>query len=272
MTGRACEWCGRAPTTREHLIPQWLRDQISLRWVDDDGLDISVERANEQGPRDGRSHTARAAEVVVSKVCGTCNSGWMADLEALIQPILGPLVAGEARRVDEQDQALLAFWAAKTAVLAGALIPGTVVIDGDDRDQIAVLNQAPLGFHIRLAYRPNIAESPVLLYASSHVASLPGEDPVGDEPNSFSVTWALGHLVVAVVGGPGMRNLDRWMTGSHLPLTIWPPTPGGLLWPPVEPRVGSQDELRDFHEGFWVRITNPEFPRPDARRHIPPPE
>lgn len=265
-----CEWCGRRPLTREHLIPRWLRDLLHARWGDEFGLDISIEVSNEHGVTGGRSHAAPLPEMVVKAVCTNCNSGWMAELESAVRPVLSRMVTGESVHLDERAQADLARWAAKTAILVGHYLPGLTVLDGAERRDLASLGQAPLGFHIRLAHLDAIEGMPLNLLASNHVARRPGDPVSVDEPNSFSVTLAIGHLVVAVIGGPGMRNYERWAEGGALPLMIWPPTIGGISWPPTGSRLAGQDAVRGFHESFWVRITNPEFPRPDARRRIPP--
>lgn len=53
---------------------------------------------------------------------------------------------------------------------------------------------------------------------------------------------------------------------------IWPPTVGGIAWPPKNPILRDRVEFREFHEAFWAVIRNPEFPRPDALKHVPRPE
>jgi hypothetical protein len=97
----------------------------------------------------------------------------------------------------------------------------------------------------------------------NHLANRVGEPPAeGPGPNTFTATLAIGQFVVAVVGGPGLVNPERWVDGGQQPMMIWPPTLGGLVWPPVHPIVRGPDEIREFHEGFWQQINNPEFPRP----------
>ena len=41
-----------------------------------------------------------------------------------------------------------------------------------------------------------------------------------------------------------------------------------LEWPPMNPVLRSHDDLMRFHESFWARIRNPEFPRPNALGHL----
>jgi hypothetical protein len=272
-TTATCQWCGARPVNREHLIPRWLRDLLDAEFGDEDGdgIDISAEMADQGGIRSGRTHSAPDAELVVKAVCQRCNSGWMADLEGQVGPMLGALVRGDEVALDEVQQADIAWWAAKTAVMVGHYMPGSVILGPTDSEEIYKLRQAPLGFHIRLAFRPDVAGSPVLTDASAQYATYPGTThDVAVEANCFSVTMAIGHFVSAVIGGPGIANLDRWKTGGHLPLMVWPPTSGGLSWPPAAPLVDGLAGLRAFHEAFWMNITNDQtFARPDARRRIP---
>jgi hypothetical protein len=112
--------------------------------------------------------------------------------------------------------------------------------------------------------------SPFRFYLTSHFAAPVGTTMKGAdiprEANSFSVTLALGRAAVAVIGGPGVGNPDRWRSGGNFQLMIWPPTPGHIIWPPQSPLLATDEALRLFHEGFWKRIVNDDFPRPEAPR------
>jgi hypothetical protein len=54
---------------------------------------------------------------------GGCNDGWMAQLEARLQPILAPLIAGENAELAMADQFAIARWALKTALIFDLFIP-----------------------------------------------------------------------------------------------------------------------------------------------------
>jgi hypothetical protein len=49
-------------------------------------------------------------------VCARCNNGWMSRLEQRAQPIVAPLIRGEASTLDAAAQALTALWVVKTAM------------------------------------------------------------------------------------------------------------------------------------------------------------
>lgn len=270
MASAACAWCGTTPLTREHLIPQWLGDVLADAFGSEEGYDFGFEFISADGSRTTRSHPQRRAEVVVKAVCEDCNNGWMSALEVEVRPLLEPMVRGEAVRLSVGDQMILARWAAKVAVLLDHYEDGAVVLGADDLREIYAEGSAPTSFHIRLALRPDPGAQPFDFYVSGHHAAPTGDiDAANVLPNSFSVTLALGRVVIAVVGGPGMDRPDRWSNGSDFPMMIWPPTTDGITWPPLFPVVRNRIELREFHESFWTAILNPGFPRPDALAQLP---
>jgi len=237
----------------------------------DDGFDFGFEFIYADGSRSTRSHGQRRPEIVVKAVCERCNNGWMSELEVQVRPILEPMVRGQPVRLSVEDQVVLARWAAKVAVLLDHYEDGVVVLGDHDLAHIHLEGSAPPSFHIRIAFRPEPGSQPFDFYVSGHHAAPSGTiDPeAAATPNSFSVTLALGCVVIAVVGGPGMENPGRWVQGSDFPLMVWPPTSDGITWPPRVPVVLDHHGLREFHEAFWIAILNPDFPRPDALGQIP---
>lgn len=270
VAGTSCAWCGSTPLTREHLVPFWLGEVLADAFGDNEGYDFGFEFIDSDGSRTTRSHPQRRPEVVVKAVCEECNNGWMSSLEGQVRPFLEPMVRGGDARLAVADQVALARWAAKVAVLLDHYEDGAIVLGHDDLRQIYRDGIAPPSYHMRLAFRPEPGSQPFDFYVSGHHAAPTGttdlEAPTA--PNSFSVTLALGHVVIAIVGGPGMENHERWARGSDFPLMIWPPTPDGISWPPHAPVVRDRDGLRQFHESFWTGILNPEFPRPDALAQV----
>lgn len=60
------------------------------------------------------------------KVCGVCNNGWMSQLEERARPVLLRLVVSDANAVTVEEQATLARWLFKSAVLHELLMPDPV--------------------------------------------------------------------------------------------------------------------------------------------------
>jgi hypothetical protein len=60
------------------------------------------------------SHTIR-------RVCGPCNNGWMADLEAATEPLVTGMLAGERPVLGAAEQDTLSRWMYKTALVVALL-------------------------------------------------------------------------------------------------------------------------------------------------------
>ncbi|TFB83601.1 hypothetical protein E3O44_17145 [Cryobacterium algoricola] len=110
--GRACVFCGSTGTlTREHVFGDWL-SKIGLEDVPVQSVAGSL---NQIGKRMGES---RPFQTKVKNVCGTCNNGWMSRLETVAQRVLTPLALGQPGLIEVADQAPLAMWIHKTALMA----------------------------------------------------------------------------------------------------------------------------------------------------------
>jgi len=103
-------FCGATGSlSTEHVIPKWLRKELGI-----------AEPVREFS---GTTYigAAQTLAVVFHEVCVSCNSGWMETLEAATRPVLGPLLLGAApgttHVLDPGEQAILATWAVKTALL-----------------------------------------------------------------------------------------------------------------------------------------------------------
>lgn len=122
---RRCVFCGSTgKLTNEHAWPAWLTRELltpgriaSRRWG----------KAGAFVGFDSPNH-----DVTVKRVCETCNTGWMADLEG-VKPILLPWIRGRPARLTFEQQELIAAWAVKTAMMlqytpvhaGGIVIPAT---------------------------------------------------------------------------------------------------------------------------------------------------
>jgi hypothetical protein len=56
-------------------------------------------------------------------VCSQCNNGWMHDLEQRSIPVLGAMLHDIATPLDSEQQATLALWSLKTAIVVEAAKP-----------------------------------------------------------------------------------------------------------------------------------------------------
>lgn len=232
---RTCIFCGSdARLTREHLWPQWLsrhtgpEGDLASSWKN--GLSYGIQDVSgiKVMPFEIKNRPAPAADTVLKVVCNSCNSGWMAQLEARSQPVLVNQMADRHHRVSESERDTLVHWLMKT----------TAVFEFDDRKSVylsAVTNRSVAAFDtdrlgrwdVRAAWSSDdtfgIAHG--LLQTSS-----------GDGPIAMHQTIKCGHALYLV------RH-------SEIPQFNFPALPRGIrsvqLWPNLEdstrPHVGKRN-------------------------------
>ncbi len=117
---RRCIFCGGSPLTNEDVIPKWVSALVA-RPVAPGSRNYTVST----GPaREGRrSATAQQWQsdllgTKAKQVCGTCNNGWMSNLEVAAKPLLVPMLKGEKAELPPEGQLVVARWAFKTALMA----------------------------------------------------------------------------------------------------------------------------------------------------------
>lgn len=107
-----CAFCGSAgPLTREHLFGQW---------VSKIGLDLTPVQ-HHAGPLNGLLRNMGQQppyRQTVKEVCASCNNGWMSRLEGIAGRALTPLILGQPQIIAAEDQAAIAMWVQKTALIA----------------------------------------------------------------------------------------------------------------------------------------------------------
>lgn len=107
---RHCVFCrSTGKLTDEHAWPGWIARELLPAGR------VASRRWGKAGAFVGFDSTNH--DVTVKRVCETCNTGWMADLEAAVKPILLPWIRGRPARLAYEQQELIATWAVKTAMM-----------------------------------------------------------------------------------------------------------------------------------------------------------
>jgi hypothetical protein len=115
---KSCLFCeaplDNANRSREHIIPAWLAEHLSV-------TNESI-TPNHQSSETGKILSIRKQTVddlLEGRVCATCNNGWMSRLEGSIQPLLIQLMGTHqhVRDLDSEQRIRLARWVCKTAWL-----------------------------------------------------------------------------------------------------------------------------------------------------------
>src|SRR6266478_2811689 len=98
---RNCIFCDNPLTgvrSREHVIPRWLMEYLG---IGEEQLYLAVAQSADDAVVKSRKHAA--SNFVEGRVCGSCNNGWMNDLEREVMEIIKPLIAGTASLVCISD-------------------------------------------------------------------------------------------------------------------------------------------------------------------------
>lgn len=187
----------------------------------------------------------RSFDVVTKDVCRVCNSGWMSDLEAQAQPILTPMVLGEARVLNATDQHLLATWATKTALtMQGANIGGERMLSSEQYRWFGE-HRAPLpSSHVWLCHWRARPEQPLVIHQWGMTVQKLGEpEPKeGDALNGFGIVFTIGYVAFWLAGYelPGAPRTRASSDDTHL--LIWPALGPTVRWPPPQ-MLETEDQL-----------------------------
>lgn len=115
---RRCIFCSGSPLTKEHLWPRWGR-----RFATDPTFDrYAIRRDHSQRGTTTSTWGGPPFSKRAGVACAACNSGWMASLEAEVSEILDPERIA-TRPLTAGEQAALAVWATKTAIVFDAANP-----------------------------------------------------------------------------------------------------------------------------------------------------
>ena len=226
----ACAFCGRTPTTNEHIFPRWLerylpadrRQQREVARYGKGGFDIS--------------HPVIGLDFRVNRVCAPCNNGWLSALEEESIPVLHTLIKGlELRLLNPREQRQIALWAVKTAMLTD-LTQADPVLGFNLRSRLRTHRAVPAGTRVWLGACGKL--NPIVTSLTVRTELRPeggGEAIVG-----FYSPMKIGHLclyvyfpmvdVVVQVPNPYPGGLVRIWRRRHGDVP-WP----GFLIPPDGP-------------------------------------
>jgi hypothetical protein len=119
---KECAFCWRtgSKVTKEHVVPRW----VSKLLLTDPALEVEhTVGYGYQYPR-----RSKELDMQVRAVCGSCNHGWMGEMEAGVKAVLAdPIVGRLSEPIPAKKHKLLAMWAVKTWLLtmhADARPPG----------------------------------------------------------------------------------------------------------------------------------------------------
>ena len=233
--GRSCAFCGGGPVTKEDASPKWIQRHLGQRST------ISVVGSPGNPPE--RVFPSLSFTATVKKVCSSCNSGWMADLENEASVLLKRMLDEKLSIALSGDSLeLLARWAMKTALTLALTQPMNPIPDTVYKEFFAT-RTPPTGTVIFLARRA-IERNP----SGGHLIETELLDPNsnGRLGHLWIETFFLQNLVFQVVGytlnvkaGPNVHFPQKFAPFIQ---GIWPARET-VYWPPPTATLTERQTL-----------------------------
>jgi hypothetical protein len=180
----SCVFCGEPKVTREHAWPQWVKRGLPNppKCVVHTRRGATIKEAKREGP---------SFDLIVRRVCRSCNSGWMARLEDDARPLLAPLILGRGRALHAAGQELVSRWALKTAMMLEFSHPNGLAIPATDRHRLYESGRLP-----------DYCQVWIGLYGGRRLNTFYFHDrirwPASDgstRATAYAVTFGIGHLM-----------------------------------------------------------------------------
>lgn len=224
---RTCLFCSNKASTKENAWPRWLMKHFPT-------TDTSHMDAERRGKNIGPWIKAKP-RLKVNWLCDSCNSGWMSRLENKAKPIFESIFSDNLRSINAVDQATLARWAVKTAMVLESINSDQSWFYSDDERQLMRIEQSiPMRTSVWIAKcinQPNIHSSSKNLWTSLS----------NDGFYAYVTTMAFGSIAFQVVSVktpeivPDNINVTYGVTEGPWDQTIiqiWPIIPKSIAWPP----------------------------------------
>jgi hypothetical protein len=218
---RRCVFCDKErKMTSEHAWPDWVIE----RWGPGDYTHVF---SNEEGLE--RDYRASTLEVRVKRVCEVCNHGWMSDLENGTKRLLVWLMEARSLYLSPEDQAQVALWATKTAMMLGFTHPRRRKIPDTDYHYLYKHREPPPFTSVWLARYSRIPENPFYRHYGLELVTVSGRSG-----NAYVATMCIQQLVLRVFGhdlGEDMLLAPRDTAMVQVERVIRPAT-NRCSWPP----------------------------------------
>jgi hypothetical protein len=246
---RTCVFCGSDDKlTLEHVFPDWLH----TIGIATDPVVLVAGPLNRLG-RELTPPTPYSTQV--RDVCRSCNGGWMKRLEDLAAEVLTPWIRGEPATVQPPDQATIALWLQKTALVSLLVSAASGKMTGqglpaseyhqlyEQRDAMVPMlaSQVWIGHYTGPDRSPLLWVTPLVMRGTGI--------PESAWPQGYATTLVLGELLLHGVRLT-MPMLDVPLDPPPDLLTIYPSL--GLIVGPAQISVDGE-VLQDLAAGKAVR-------------------
>jgi hypothetical protein len=233
-----CIFCTGTGLTKEHVFPDWLNDVLPRGKYNKHERLRSFDPARPGNPvvlDATRIHQGGPANRRVRVVCGSCNSGWMGNLQDRAKPVLVPLIRGESCAIGAAARNLIASWTAMTAMTAELMQQPSSILPRD-RDHLWREGEPPSNWQIWMGYYDGSAN--VFSYAAAKCSWRPKSvSPAELEQvpavNTQTTSMFFGKLYLYVFSSAAKRLGPMQLGEAIRPKLhpIWPPRSSDTSWP-----------------------------------------
>lgn len=244
--GRTCVFCGGTPLTREHVFPRWLAGVLPEQdqWRAQDLVVVGGESITSTDlPITTREMGQRFTDSTVARVCASCNHGWMNDLEEASRSVVTALIRGDKTSVSIEQAKSLAFWVAKTCVMAQLTHTESAATPPSDYHHMHRERTPPPAMKM-WALNIDTADWGVRMHHFGILVGNQSKLEFSQPCNTYSTTIGLGHVAFCVMA----------TTSESLPLLSLddiPPLKAVHLWPePSSFEWGQTGPLDDESVGI----------------------
>lgn len=123
---RNCVFCSGPAGSREHALPDWLAKSMGR-----ENEPVLPAILNSRLGWETQGDYRATGNLVTKRVCGTCNGGWMCELEGQVKEIIGKWVHPNQISLDKETLTMtkdhldiLNRWLIKTAICLSHVAPG----------------------------------------------------------------------------------------------------------------------------------------------------
>ncbi len=201
---RNCVFCNGTAGSREHALPDWLAKAMGR---ENEPVLPAILNSNLSWETHGDFRAT--GNLITKRVCHTCNTGWMCDLEAEIKSIICEWVTPgreildpESLTITKDQLAVLNRWLIKTAICLSHVAPrGQNEKMPIDATAWSLNNQVPTSC---LVYAAWIKEPAFMMKIARGFRIFNGGKFFGNQihKHSFDFSIQLNHLAIRIVNAP----------------------------------------------------------------------
>ena len=241
---KSCIFCSESlsgnNSSKEHVIPQWLLEHLSINnlpicppIIKEEPKFISQDELyNTLKKQDHERRSLTLNNLVEGRICRICNNGWMSSLESQVKSILISLMSAEKLTTDliAEDRFLITKWLFKTLVCLNSS-SGYRKLIPDEHIRTFHNNQIfPNGYCFFYQQHKSSESDKQFYWTQDQMWLNQDVDPSKIENNdyqrmmkkSFKISLLLGKLILLMAYWPASPNWHFITSkGIHVPLWLW---------------------------------------------------